>query len=208
MALKKNHISVVGSSDEYDEAVAEILNLEPTLVLLDIQLLSDKDGVDIAMVLDTKEIPYLFLTSQTDPVTLSRVKETNPMGYIVKPFTEAGLMSNITLAWHSISKEEETIALKSEGKTYHIKQASIQYLRAFDNYCYVVTSKKEYLVPHTLKKVSELLNPEFFFQCHRSYWVNLRKVVAVSSDKIQVDTIEIPLGYSRKKHLQTRLEVD
>lgn len=205
MVLKKNQIQVVGNSDEYEEAVTEILKLEPALVLLDIQLLSDKDGVDIAMVLDEKQIPYLFLTSQTDPVTLSRVKETNPMGYIVKPFTEAGLMSNITLAWHSISKEEETIALKSEGKTYHINQASIQYLKAFDNYCYVVTSKKEYLVPHTLKKVAELVNPEFFFQCHRSYWVNLRKIVSVASEKIQVDTIEIPIGYSRKKELKHRL---
>lgn len=205
MALKKNNIAIAGSSDEYEEAVAEISETQPTLVLLDIQLQSKRDGVDVAHFLNTQQIPYLFLTSQTDPVTLSRVKETNPLGYIVKPFTEAGLLSNITLAWHTITQDDDTISFKAEGKKYTINQSCIQYLRAFDNYCYIVTSTKEYLVPHTLKSISELLNQTFFFQCHRSYWINLRKVVAVGTEIVQVDSVEIPLGYSRKKKLTARM---
>jgi len=205
MALKKNNIAIAGSSDEYEEAVAQISKTQPTLVLLDIQLQSKKDGVDIAHYLSNEQIPYLFLTSQTDPVTLSRVKETNPLGYIVKPFTEAGLLSNITLAWHTISQDEEKLSFKTEGKKYTINQSSIQYLKAFDNYCYIVTSTKEYLVPHTLKYISEALNQAHFFQCHRSYWINLRKVVAVATDFVQVDSVEVPLGYSRKKKLSARM---
>lgn len=206
MALKKNGISIAGSSDEYEEAIEEIKKSKPSLVLLDIQIQSDKDGVDVAMWLEERDIPFLFLTSQTDPVTLSRVKQTNPLGYIVKPFTEAGLLSNIELAWHSIkAANEKNIPLKSEGKTYQIKPSTIQYLRAFDNYCYVVTPTKEYLIPHTLKYMAEQLDPALFFQCHRSYWVNLQKIVAVHADKIQVDTVEIPIGYSRKKEIKQLL---
>lgn len=206
MALKKKGIKVLGHSDEYDEAVAEISKMKPTLVLLDIQLEGEKDGVQIALFLDQMSIPYLYITSQTDPNTLARVKETNPLGFIVKPFTEAGLMSNIELAWHSIAKEQEDIIhIKSDGKKLHLNQASIQYLRAFDNYCYIVTATQEYLVPHTLKKTAELLNETHFFQCHRSYWVNLRKISAVKADCILVENQEIPLSYGNRKVLQERL---
>lgn len=208
MALKKNGISIAGSSDEYEEAIEDIELEKPSLVLLDIQIQSEKDGVDIAVWLEERNIPFLFLTSQTDPVTLSRVKQTNPLGYIVKPFTEAGLLSNIELAWHSIqAATEKTISLKSEGITYQIKPSNIQYLKAFDNYCYVVTPSKEYLIPHTLKHMAQQLDPALFFQCHRSYWVNLQKIVAVHSDKIQVDAVKIPVGYSRKKQLKQLLGI-
>jgi len=202
MALKKRGLEIVGSSDEYEEAVEEITQKKPTLVLLDIQLEGDKDGVDVANYLDKRNINYMFITSQTDPNTIARVKQTNPLGYIVKPFTEAGLLSNIELAWHSISVDEaEFITFKSEGRSYKINQANIQYLKAFDNYCYIIALNKEYLVPHTLKDTAALLNQNHFFQSHRSYWINMRKIVSVQVNSVQVDDIEIPLSYSKKKIL-------
>ena len=207
MALKKKGIEVLGTSDEYDEAIDEISKLQPTLVLLDIQLEGNKDGVDVAEYLDKLSVPYLYITSQTDPNTLARVKETNPLGYIVKPFTEAGLLSNIELAWHSIAKDEdEIINIKSAGKKIAINQASIQYLKAFDNYCYIITASGEYIVPHTLKSTSELLNQKHFFQCHRSYWVNLRKVSGIKPECIVIENHEIPLSYGNRKALSKRLE--
>lgn len=207
MALKKKGLEVLGTSDEYEEAIEEIKNLQPSLVLLDIQLEGDKDGVDIAAFLDKMNVHYMYITSQTDPNTLARVKETNPLGYIVKPFTEAGLLSNIELAWHSIAKEgEEVINIKSDGRKISINQASIQYLKAFDNYCYIITAAEEYIVPHTLKSTSELLNQEHFFQSHRSYWINLRKVTAVKAESILIENHEVPLSYGNRKVLKDRLE--
>ncbi|EDM44292.1 transcriptional regulator [unidentified eubacterium SCB49] len=208
MALKKRGITVIGSSDEYDEAIEDINKLKPTLVLLDIQLESEKDGVNIANYLDKLNVHYMYITSQTDPDTLARVKETNPLGYIVKPFTEAGLLSNIELAWHSISKEnEEVIHIKSDGKKITINQASIQYLKAFDNYCYIITATNQYIVPHTLKHTSEMLNQKHFFQSHRSYWVNLRKISAIKADCILIENHQIPLSYGNKKALKKILNL-
>lgn len=205
-ALNKRGFSVVGFSDEFDDAIEDIKNLQPNLVLLDIQLEGEKDGIDIAKQLDSMCIAYLYITSQTDPNTLARVKETSPLGYIVKPFTEAGLLSNIELAWHTVSMEEdETIHIKSNGKKHTINQASIQYLKAFDNYCYIVTATGKYIVPHTLKSTSQLLNKDHFFQSHRSYWINLRKISGVKSEYVLIENHEIPLSYSKKKALNSRL---
>jgi len=207
-ALKKQGFKVLGDSDEYQTALDEIDKLSPDLILLDIQLEGVRDGIDLALQLDERKIPYLYLTSQTDPDTIKRVKETHPLGYIVKPFTEAGLRSNIELAWHNFSlTSEEFILLKSQGRTHKINQASIAFLKAFDNYCYVVTGTNEYLVPHTLKKTSKRLNLSNFVQTHRSYWVNLKKISSVEKNRVFVSDQAIPLSSSRKEEVLHRLNV-
>ncbi len=205
-ALKEHGFQVMGDSDEYYEALPAIDKNQPDLVLLDIQLEGAKDGIDLAIEMDKRAIPYLYLTSQTDPETIKRVKATQPLGYIVKPFTENGLRSNIELAWHNFSlTNPDFILLKSEGRTHKINQASISYLKAFDNYCYVFTATERYLVPHTLKKTSERLNIDNFVQTHRSYWVNLKKISSISASSIYINKKEIPLSTSHKEEVIKKL---
>lgn len=206
-ALKKHGFQVLGDSDEYDEALPIIDKVQPDLILLDIQLEGAKDGIDLAKELDKRDLPYLYLTSQTDPETIKRVKETHPLGYIVKPFTENGLRSNIELAWHNFSlTNQEFILLKSEGRTHKINQASITYLKAFDNYCYVHTSSNQYLVPHTLKHTSKKLNQVNFIQTHRSFWVNIKKISSTTTSTVYLNKEEIPLSSSHKETLLFRLQ--
>ena len=162
-ALRKQGYPVIGDAEDVSSAMKDIGTLKPNLVLIDIQLEGSKDGVDLAQELDKLNQPYLFLTSQTDPDTISRVKETKPLGYIVKPFTEHSLRSNIEIAWHNYSISNNTfLMIRSEGRLHKVNQKSILYLKAFDNYCYVVTAAKTYLVPHTLKHVSEQLDKSNF----------------------------------------------
>ncbi|MEZ4794334.1 MAG: response regulator [Flavobacteriaceae bacterium] len=206
-ALKKQGFKVLGDSDEYAEALTKIDTHRPDLVLLDIQLQGEKDGVDLALELDKRKQPYLFLTSQTDPQTIARVKETKPLGFIVKPFTEAGLRSNIELAWHNFSlTEEDFLLLKSEGRLHKVNQASITHLKAFDNYCFVCTAGQEYLVPHTLKHVFEKLNPKFFVKTHRSFVVNIRLISEMNSKQLTVGLNTIPLSKGQKEIVKKKLE--
>lgn len=205
-ALKKQGFKVLGDTDEYEDALRKIDTLIPDLVLVDIQLEGNKDGVDLALELDKRKQPYLYLTSQTDPNTIVRVKETKPLGFIVKPFTEAGLRSNIELAWHNFNlTEDEFLLIKSEGRVHKLNQASITHLKAFDNYCYVYTQSSNYLVPHTLKYVFEKLNPKFFIKSHRSYVVNLRKVLSLNTHEINLATTSIPLSKGQKELVKKKL---
>lgn len=206
MSLESHGIRVLGISEDYEEALQNIQARQANIVLLDINIEGEKDGVELAKALEKLSIPYLFLTSQTDPSTLARVKETNPLGFIVKPFTESGLLSNIELAWHKISLEkEEYIIIRSEGERVKLNQASILYLKAFDNYCYVVTSEKEYLIPHTLKSTSESLNSEIFKKSHRSYLINTSKIKGVKSDAVLIEDKEVPLSDTYKKKIESLL---
>lgn len=205
-ALLKLGYQVIGDSDEYEEAKKQIAILKPDIVLVDIQLEGVKDGVHLATQLDQMHVPYLYLTSQSDPNTIDRVKHTQPLGYIVKPFTEAGLRSNIELAWHNFSlTKNEFILLKSEGRTHKINQANICYLKAFDNYCYVVTQSKKFLVPHTLKKTAARLANGNFVQSHRSYWVNVNQITSLTSDQVILNDITVPLSSARKEEVYAKL---
>ncbi len=201
-ALKKQGYGICGNADNFEEAIEEIKKMKPDLVLVDIQLDGEKDGIHVAEKLDALKIPYLYLTAQTDPHTIKRVKETRPLGYIVKPFTENGLRSNIEIAWNNYKNEEEYFTFSANNELYKIKQSQILYLKAFDNYCYVVTSEKEYLVPKTLKFLASQLNTEKFTKTHRSYFVNLLKIDALRADSLVINNVEIPVSNSKKLHLK------
>lgn len=204
-ALKKQGYSICGNADNFEEAMEKIKKNKPDLVLIDIQLDGEKDGVDLAENLDKLEIPYLYLTSQTDPHTIKRVKETRPIGYIVKPFTENGLRSNIEIAWSNFINNEEYFTFSANNEQYKIKQSQILYLKAFDNYCYVVTKEQEYLAPKTLKYLAAQLNAEKFIKTHRSYYVNLLKIDAFRSNSVLINNVEIPVSNSKRAMLKQLL---
>jgi len=206
-ALLKQGFKVFGDAEDVTTALKNITIHQPDLILLDIQLAGAKDGVDLALELDKQQIPYIFLTSQTDPETIERVKETQPLGYIVKPFTEQSLRSNIELAWHKYEVQHAGfLILKSDGRTHKVNQNSILYLKAFDNYCYVYTTTRSYLVPHTLKYMSEQLCDTLFVQTHRSYWVNLNHIDGVENNKLFLKTEPIPISASQKNLVMSRLK--
>jgi len=204
--LQKNGYSVCGHADNVDEALTEIKSNKPDLVLVDIQLDGEKDGVDLAENLDMLNKPYLYLTSQTDPHTIKRVKQTRPLGYIVKPFTENGLRSNIEIAWNNYIHDEEFLSFSADNELYKIKQSQILYLKAYDNYCYVITTTRKYLVPKTLKYLSSQLNQEKFVKTHRSYIINLLKVDALCKNVVIINNIEIPISNSRKSTLKQLIQ--
>lgn len=206
-ALRKQGYTVNGNAEDVITALKDIAILSPDLVLIDIQLEGLKDGIDLALELDKQKLPYVFLTSQTDPNTINRVKQTKPLGYIVKPFTEHSLRSNLELAWHNYKvSNAHFLTLKSEGRTYKINQDSILYLKAFDNYCYVYTTTKSHLVPHTLKHMAEQLDKNTFIQTHRSYWVNLNHVEAIENNKLFLKTEPIPISASQKSLVLSKLK--
>jgi YesN/AraC family two-component response regulator len=81
-----------------EKAITIIEQINPVLVLIDINLKQVKDGIELGEYLLIKDkIPYIYLSSYHDKLTLDRVKNTRPHGYIVKPFKEADLIITISI---------------------------------------------------------------------------------------------------------------
>lgn len=196
--LKKAGYPILGDADNVEDAYKEISTLNPDLVVIDIALEGKKDGVDLALMLEKLDLPYLFLTSQTDPLTINKVKKSNPLGYIVKPFTESSLKSNLELAWYNYVKNIRYLVFKTSHEVHKIKQSDIWYLKAFDNYCYLYTKNDKHLIPKTLKYIYNELDKSLFIKTHRSYIVNAEKVTFIEKDIVHLDAIEIPLSKTYK----------
>ncbi len=90
---------VIGRARSADAALDKLASLQPDLALLDINVKGVMTGIDVAKVILKKyQFPFIYLTSYSDQKTLEQVKPTMPYGYIVKPFTDKDLKSNIELA--------------------------------------------------------------------------------------------------------------
>jgi len=96
---------VIGTAYDMEEALEAIDSLKPDLVLLDINLEGQFEGLAIAEHINkTRKIPFLYITSYSGKDIVDKAKQTLPMGYIVKPFNERELYSSIEIALHNFSK--------------------------------------------------------------------------------------------------------
>lgn len=87
----------------------------PDLVLMDVRLKGDMDGVETAAEIRKKfDIPIVYLTAYSDDEVLEKAKKTEPYGYIVKPFKANDLRSNIEIALYKHKMEKDL-----QGKESH-----------------------------------------------------------------------------------------
>lgn len=99
MYLNNHDFKVSGIAYDDEEAFGELKNNPPDAVLLDVNLESPKNGIDIAEYINSNNrIPFVFLTSYSDKTIVDRAKKTNPAGYIVKPFNEQTLYTTLVLS--------------------------------------------------------------------------------------------------------------
>ncbi|MCX6151073.1 MAG: PAS domain S-box protein [Ignavibacteriales bacterium] len=105
-------------------AVQRAHQLKPDLILMDIMLKGDMDGIEAARIIKcTESIPIIFVTAYTDAETLKKAKVSEPYGYILKPFEERQLNISIQIALYKNQTERKikesdrwlTTTLKSIG---------------------------------------------------------------------------------------------
>ncbi|MCC5629300.1 PAS domain S-box protein [Nostoc sphaeroides CHAB 2801] len=99
-------VPVIASSGE--EAINKAIEISPDLVLMDIKLKGSMDGIEAAEEIYKRlDIPVIYLTAYADEKTLERAKITEPFAYLIKPFKERELQTNIeiTLIKHGLERQ-------------------------------------------------------------------------------------------------------
>lgn len=120
-----------------EDAIHKIEVENPDLVLIDVKLKTKRDGTELGGYLLKKElIPFIYITSFSDKLTLDRVKDTRPYGFIVKPFKSVDLEVCVFLALNTF-KHRKIDLLRSEKEIiddvpYRIKE-TINYIN--NNVC-------------------------------------------------------------------------
>jgi PleD family two-component response regulator len=90
-----------------EEAIERVGELKPDLILMDIMLKGELDGVQTAeKIKESHNIPIIYLTAYSDEKTLKRAKITEPYGYLLKPFEERELHTNIEIGLYRHKAEQ------------------------------------------------------------------------------------------------------
>ena len=97
--LEQFGYGVTGIASRAQEAVEKAMANRPDLVLMDIQLKGDEDGIDAAHSIQARSgIPVVYLSAFSDPETVARASETTSYGYLLKPYEERELQTTIEMA--------------------------------------------------------------------------------------------------------------
>ena len=105
--LEKAGFRVTAIACSYDEALACLRDERPDLVLLDIFLTGKKTGIDLAHALNEQGIAFVYLSANSNSTTLSSAKQTQPYGFLVKPFREKDVLVTLDIALYLHEQKEK-----------------------------------------------------------------------------------------------------
>jgi DNA-binding LytR/AlgR family response regulator len=219
------------SVDNSDEAIETLLQQPVELVLMDINIAGDMDGIAAALLIRRQfAVPVMFLTARTDSATINRAKVAQPYGYVVKPFTDESLRAQLEFALHNayhtppprLAKPDElpagqpaalpaldySRALFVRKGAGYVKVAvdDILYFDSLQNYVRLHTAKEVFVFDSTLKELEQTL-PSFFLKTHRCYIANLNHVSAYEDSSVLIGKEYIPVSRSCKEELKTRIHL-
>ena len=202
MTLESLGYDVTGIACNADEALQLINENRPDLVLLDINLEGDTDGIMLAEDINYSfQIPFIYLSSNTDNLTVNRIKRTKAAGFIVKPFSEDDLKTNIEIALFNNENKEKNLWPKDlfvkEGNAWvKIKLDDLRLVQAEDNYAKLIIGKQSYLVLSSLKKIALKLPSNIFIRIHRSYIININYIDQIQEGYVIIGKYRLPIGRS------------
>lgn len=222
--LEEIGYEVVDNVIVYEQAIEVLKNNHVDLVLIDIILASDKTGIDLGKhIRQHYNIPFIFVTSNSDKATVENAKTVKPDGYLVKPFEQQDLYTSIEIALSNFnySKKEasneidgskgesftsnsvlkDSIFVKKQHLYYRIQFGDIQFIKADNVYLEVNTVDKKFLVRSPLKDYLEKLPKDKFYRAHKSYIVNVDHIDAINSKDIMINNTLIPISKDFKEFI-------
>lgn len=208
-----------------EDAIIHIKNNPPDIVLIDIQLKGELDGIETALAVQEfqNNIAIIYLTANADEAHFNRAKLTHPYAFISKPFkrldlqrsielTVSQLKCNITTSSKESSEENSTFVLKNclfirhQETMVKVDIQDIRYIEADRNYCRIFSKEKEYLLVTTLKEIDKKLPQKHFLRIHRSYIINLSQIVEIAGTYVVISKKPIPMGRGMRPELLKRLQ--
>lgn len=112
--LRNAGFEVCGIARSVDAANSIIAATPPDFVLVDIFLKGELTGIELAHQLRSRNIPFLYLSANTNKTTLDAAKETRPYGFLVKPFREKDVLIMLEIAMYQHSNGLDTL-LRNQG---------------------------------------------------------------------------------------------
>jgi len=223
--LKDLGYTDVKTAQNYDQALEVLDHSFPNIALLDINLQTDKSGLDVAReIAKIKNIPLIFLTSNFFEDVYEEAKKVGPVSFLNKDLSSLKLKQAIELALLgkpdkelSIPKQPENTAVKtssifirSGNNLKKVKISDISFAETEGRYINIYTKTGQKHVSHlSLKDLKELLPAQQFVRIHQSTIVNHEMIDSINTNEnfILIQGKQLSIGRSYRKNLINRLKI-
>jgi len=194
-----------------DECFASIKENVPHVILMDINIKGNSDGIETSTILNkTHHIPIIYLTANTDSKTINRALTTSPSAFISKPYNKKDIVIALEIAFNkhndSILKakklpNENCFFVKNGDYYTKINLEEVNYIEADGSYSKIHTNKKSYTLSSNLNHFQDNINNDCFARIHRSYIINLKKVEAFDKNSVLINAKHLPISKSHQKEI-------
>jgi len=204
-------IDVVGIFNDSMEALRALKkNVHADIVFLDIHM-PKLNGFEL---LDSIPESHVIVTTQDDTMAIQAF-DYDVVDFLLKPIAFKRFLKAVNKVESILEKKETALKPESDYVFVNINKrlvkiaiANLNYIQAEGNYIKIVLTGQEPLMVHTtLKKVKDSLPANEFMQVHRSYLVNLCKIVDIEDSSIVIEKSVIPIGKSYRDKLINRLRL-
>ena len=207
--------------EEFSSAIQAIKFLnehDVDLIFLDIHM-PDFSGLDFIKSL--KNPPKIILTTSDPQFAIEAFEYECVIDYLLKPIQLPRFEKAIAKVQNSVPKKPKIKATKSEKETsiqndfyvnidrrlIKIDLASIYLIEAKGDYIHIKTEDKNYVVHSTLKKIEDKLPTSLFLKVHRSFIINVKKIIDIEDNSVLIKKDVVPVSRSNRPELMKRLNL-
>ncbi len=195
----------------------------PDLVLMDIQIKGELNGIEVAeKMIAERPTPIIFITSRRDREAFEQAKQLGPHAFLNKPFDELSIQNAIELAVSSVAQQSagtlstpwqqevvtnQEIFIKVKNRLVKLHFSDVLWAEVEGKYVHIVTSEVRLELRIALKDLEAQLPTGVFARSHRNYLINISSVSDIDLEKnlIIVNGHQLPLGVSYRENVLNRL---
>jgi two-component system response regulator LytT len=216
-----NEIDSLNILEEFSNALGAIKYLNENkvdLIFLDIHM-PDFNGLDFIRSL--KNPPKIILITSDPKFAIEAFEYDFIVDYLLKPLTfdrfkraieKADLKELEPVSKPGGSKSTADVIdndfyINIDRRLIKIYLPSIYLIEAKGDYIKIKTENKDYVVHSTLKKIEEKLPSSLFLKIHRSYIINIKKIIDIEDNSVLIQKDVIPVSRSKRPELMKRLDL-
>ena len=211
------NLNVVEVFSNAIEAIKYLNQNKTDLIFLDIHM-PDFNGFDFIRTL--KDPPFIILTTADAEFAIQAFEYDCIVDYIVKPIKPERFKKSIQKVEVKLNEKVTATTTEKEKlqtvddfyvninkRLIKIDIQSIYLVEAKGDYIYLKTDNKNYTVHSTLKKIEEKLPDHMFLKIHRSYIININKIIDIEDNSVLIEKDVVPVSRSNRPELMKRLNL-
>ena len=215
LCSKYENIYILADFSNAIDAIKFVNVNEVDLVFLDIHMPSFS-GFDFIQTL--KNPPKIILTTSDKNFALEAFEYQSVVDYLVKPIEldrfqkaidklDRFMLNSVSSSPPNESNQKKELYVNVDRRFVKINLSDINVVEAKGDYIRIKMDDKNHIVHSTLKKIEEKLPDDIFLKVHRSFIINLSKIVDIEDNSVLINQDVIPVSRSNRKELMERLNL-